>query len=218
MPRPPSDLADRITDAARERFLHEGVDGASLRSIAEDAGTSIGMVYYYFKTKDDLFLAVVEDVYRDLLRDILAALDPALAPEQRVLQLFERFAAMDEREFAIVRLILREALISSARLTRIVRRFEQGHIPQLLQTLLEGMRLGRFDPNAHVAALGVATASLGLLPQILHRLVSAAGLPMAELLPDREQSARALFGVLLFGIAGPSLRPQGQGQTPAEPD
>ena len=67
MPRPPSDIAARIVEAARDRFLLQGVDGASLRSIAADAGTNIGMVYYYFKTKDDLFLAVIEEAYAQLL-------------------------------------------------------------------------------------------------------------------------------------------------------
>ena len=62
--------------AARERFLTEGVDGASLREIARDAGTSIGMVYYYFPTKDELFLAVVEEVYAKLLADLASALAP----------------------------------------------------------------------------------------------------------------------------------------------
>jgi AcrR family transcriptional regulator len=204
--RPQSDIAARITTAARERFLREGVDGASLRSIADDAKTNIGMVYYYFKTKDDLFLAVVEDVYGQLLADIVRALDPALAPEQRILRLYERIAAMDEREFAVVRLMLREALISSARLTRLADRFEHGHIPLVMQTLLEGSAALRFDPQTHPAALAVASIALGLLPQIMHRLLSDAQLPIAKNLPDRQETAHALFRVLLFGIAGPALR------------
>jgi len=206
VPRPPSDIAARITAAARERFLRHGVDGASLRSIAEDAGTSIGMVYYYFKTKDELFLAVFEDVYERLLADMVRALDPTRAPEQRILALYERIAAMDEREFAVVRLMLREALISSDRLTRIAARFEQGHVPLVMRTLADGVAAGRFDPHTHPAALAVASISLALLPQILHRLVTTAALPVAAALPGRDEAAHALFRVLLFGIAGPTLR------------
>jgi AcrR family transcriptional regulator len=207
MARPSSDIAARITAAARERFLRQGVDGASLRSIADDAGTNIGMVYYYFKTKEDLFLAVFEDVYEQLLADIVQALDPALAPEQRVLQLYERVSAMDEREFAVVRLMLRESLISSDRLKRLAARFEQGHVPLVMRTLAEGTAAGRFDPQTHPAALLVASISLAVLPQILHRLLSAAELPIAAALPGRLEAAHALFRVLLFGIAGPALRP-----------
>jgi AcrR family transcriptional regulator len=206
MARPPSDIAARITSAARERFLREGVDGASLRSIAKDANTNIGMVYYYFKTKDDLFLAVVEDVYERLFADIVRALDPALAPERRILSLYERFAAMDDREFSVVRLMMREGLISSTRLARLAARFEQGHLPLVMQTLLEGAASGKFDPRMHPAALGIASISLALLPQIMHRLLSTAGLPIAKSLPGRHEAAHALFQVLLFGIAGPALR------------
>ena len=88
MPRPQSDIDARIVEAARSRFLLEGVDGASLRSIARDAGTSIGMVYYYFKTKDELFLAVIETAYRGLLVDFSAALASDVTAEQRLARLF----------------------------------------------------------------------------------------------------------------------------------
>ena len=73
MARPRSDIAQRIVSAAAERFLHDGVDGASLRRIAQAAGTNLGMVYYYFPSKDDLFLAVVERHYAPLSQALIAA-------------------------------------------------------------------------------------------------------------------------------------------------
>ncbi len=60
MARPRGDISERLVKAAREAFLTQGVDGASLREIAAEAGTSLGMITYYFPTKDDLFLAVLE--------------------------------------------------------------------------------------------------------------------------------------------------------------
>ncbi len=67
MPRPRSDIRERFVDVALEQFWAQGVDGASLRNIAAHAKTSIGMVYYYFTTKDELFLAVVESGYTGVL-------------------------------------------------------------------------------------------------------------------------------------------------------
>ena len=215
MARPQSDIRARVVEAARERFLLQGVDGASLRSIAEDAKTNIGMVYYYFKTKDDLFLAVVEDAYGDLLGDMAGALAPDVPAEQRLLRVYERMAALDDREFKVVRLVLREALISSSRLTRLAQRFEQGHIPLVLTTLADGVQSGRFDARRDPAVLAIATAALAVLPQIVHRLVTAAALPVAELLPERNEAARALWQVLLFGIAGPALADPRHGSPPA---
>jgi AcrR family transcriptional regulator len=206
MARPQSDIAARITSAARGRFLQEGVDGASLRRIAEDAGTNIGMVYYYFKTKDDLFLAVVDSVYEGLLRDLIAALAPDVPSEQRFGRVYQRIAAMSEPEFDVIRLIMREALVSSARLSRVVERFQAGHLPAMVQALVDGVREGRLDPQKDLAVMAASTATLGILPQILHRLVTGAGLPFAAMLPDRQAVAGALLHTLLFGIAGPALR------------
>ena len=70
MARPRGDISERLIKAAREAFLTQGVDGASLREIAAEAGTSLGMITYYFPTKDDLFLAVLEQVYPKLLADL----------------------------------------------------------------------------------------------------------------------------------------------------
>src|SRR5688500_17270312 len=123
MPRPKSDIGSRIIDAARRRFLLEGVDGASLRAIAKDAGTSIGMIYYYHPTKDDLFMAVVDQVYGGLLEDLSRALAPDAPVEERLSRMYLRFARMSEDELTTVRMIVREALLASPRLDRVIERF-----------------------------------------------------------------------------------------------
>src|SRR6266511_1861365 len=93
MARPRTDIEPRILHAARARFLADGVDGASLRAIARAAGTSIGMLYYYFPSKDDLFLAVVEEVYSALLADLTGALAPGVPVDERIGRLYDRVAA-----------------------------------------------------------------------------------------------------------------------------
>src|SRR6266545_901848 len=105
MARPRTDIAPRILHAARARFLAEGVDGASLRAIARAAGTSIGMLYYYFSSKDDLFLAVVEEVYGALLADLARALAPDAPVEERIAALYQRIAAMSDEELSVIRLV-----------------------------------------------------------------------------------------------------------------
>ncbi len=65
LPRPRD--ADRsqqaILDAARDEFAQRGLGGARMDSIAERAGINKRLIYYYFGSKDDLFLAVLEDTY-----------------------------------------------------------------------------------------------------------------------------------------------------------
>jgi AcrR family transcriptional regulator len=199
MGRTPSDIAHRIVEAARGRFLGEGVDGASLRAIAGDAGTSIGMVYYYFPTKDELFLAVVEDIYAALALDLARALAPDAGVPERLRRLYRRIGAMSERESMTIRLILREALISSSRLARVLERFQRGHIPLVLAAIADGTRDGTIDPSIPPLLATLVAFAVGAAPQlILARAgdrLPAAGVPRGPALAD------LLVELLLGGLA-----------------
>src|ERR1700746_894375 len=47
----------RVIDAARERFMRDGYERATVRAIAADAGVDVAMVYYFFDSKEGLFTA-----------------------------------------------------------------------------------------------------------------------------------------------------------------
>lgn len=59
----------RILAAAKEEFLAEGFQNASLRRIAEKANGSTGAIYMHFKSKEGLFAHLVSDVYNSMAGD-----------------------------------------------------------------------------------------------------------------------------------------------------
>ncbi len=199
MARPKSDIDTRIVRAARERFLREGVDGASLRGIADDAGTSVGMVYYWFPTKDDLFLAVIEDIYGTFLGDIEAAVADGGDTEERIHRAFKRLSRMSDEELTVIRLVLREVLVSSERRSRVAARFLRGHVPLLIATLAEGVSRGDVAPGFHPASLVFACIALAIMPQVAIRLISTV-VPKSVPLPTPEVLAEDLVRVLFRGI------------------
>lgn len=52
--------------AARDEFAGHGLAGARVDRIAERAQVNKRLIYYYFHSKDDLFLAVLEQAYADI--------------------------------------------------------------------------------------------------------------------------------------------------------
>jgi TetR/AcrR family transcriptional regulator len=65
-----------ILDAAEELFARDGFDATSLAEIGDAAGVSRGTPSYFFGSKEELYVAVLERLYA--LRN--EALEPAFAP------------------------------------------------------------------------------------------------------------------------------------------
>jgi AcrR family transcriptional regulator len=69
------DRPDEITAAAFEVFAEKGYAAARVEEVAKRAGVSKGLTYLYFKTKEDLFKAVVRSVVIKRVDALLEALD-----------------------------------------------------------------------------------------------------------------------------------------------
>lgn len=69
--------ADRraLLEAAERVFARDGLAGASMRDVAAEAGMSVGGVYQFFTGKDDLYLAVLDDVWRAYQTAVKPSLD-----------------------------------------------------------------------------------------------------------------------------------------------
>ena len=50
----------KLLESAKKEFLQKGFAGASLRTIAANAGVTTGAMYRHFKDKDDFFCALVD--------------------------------------------------------------------------------------------------------------------------------------------------------------
>jgi AcrR family transcriptional regulator len=51
----------RIQEAARTVFAERGYSGASIELIARAAQLSVGAIYLYFRSKEDLYVSLIED-------------------------------------------------------------------------------------------------------------------------------------------------------------
>jgi len=56
-----------LIDAATELFLEVGYSGASLNQLVERAGGSKSTIYAYFRDKEGLFVAVIDDMLQEIL-------------------------------------------------------------------------------------------------------------------------------------------------------
>ena len=85
----------RILDAALKEFADKGLDAARIEDIADKAGANRRMAYYYFGSKEGLYLAALETTYFQLVEVEEAinveAMDPIDAIEAMVAAKFEHY-------------------------------------------------------------------------------------------------------------------------------
>ena len=73
---------EALIDAARTIMTDKGVDAATMLEIAQRADVGAGTVYNYFKSKDDLAIAVLETLMHELALKIQAVTDTFDDPAQ----------------------------------------------------------------------------------------------------------------------------------------
>jgi AcrR family transcriptional regulator len=97
-----------ILEVATKEFADKGLSGARIDAIAEATHTSKRMIYYYYGSKEGLYLAVLEESYRRMRQiegDLhLDDLEPEAALRRLVEFTFDRHA--DNEDF--IRLVMNE--------------------------------------------------------------------------------------------------------------
>jgi AcrR family transcriptional regulator len=188
------DLAGLLA-AAEKVFSDRGYHATSIRDIAREAGFSVGGVYQFFSSKDDLYLRVVEEQWEYFFELLTAALR-ADTPYARLVALTEAmFKAFEERR-AFFRLFLAErgrlsAAIStemSSRIGQHTRKLRR-HIVELMRQGVETGLLGSFEPDM------LASAYMGMVHNCIFEALASGA-------PRLGRSPTDLLQLFLHGAAG----------------
>jgi TetR/AcrR family transcriptional regulator len=135
--------------AARAAFSERGLEGARVDDIAQRAGVNKQLVYHYFGSKDGLYTAVLEGIYREI-RDHESALElEALPPEAAMRALVEFSFDYLARSPEFVRILADENANGGKHLqgSGIVKEVNRPIIDLLRKTLGRGVAAGVFRPG-----------------------------------------------------------------------
>jgi len=161
--RDPERTKARILAAATAEFARYGLGGARVDRIAARAGANKRMLYYYFRDKDNLFLAALEARYAHI-RAAERALDlEHLEPREALRRLVEFTWGyfLDHPEFLT---LLNSENLHKGRHVRRSRRVPQMHstlVETLRAVLKRGERAGVFRTGVDPVQLYISIAGEG---------------------------------------------------------
>jgi len=133
-----------ILRAARVAFARNGFEGSNIRDIADQVGVTHTLIRYHFGNKQELWMAVVDDMFDEL--------SFIMSPEQtgkldlttrgglkEWLRIYVRYCAQHPEH---VRITINESMVHTERLDYMVNRVRRSHtvlIPVLQSLMREGV-------------------------------------------------------------------------------
>lgn len=183
----------KLVDVARQLFAKNGVDNTTMNDIAVASTKGRRTLYTYFKSKEEVYMAVVESEL-EMLSDALdkVAMED-MAPDVKILKLIQTH--LD----SIKMIVLRNGSLRASffrdiwRVERVRRNFDMHEIVLFKQILTEGKEAGLFEVD-----------NIEVLADILHYCIKGIEVPyvrgkIGEELGDREgweYVAKIVYGAL----------------------
>lgn len=160
-----------IVESARNVFVEKGYDGATMREIAGGAGINISMLHYYYRSKDNLFDIVFNDVFNRMYGRIFEVISSGRDIFGKIRKVVDIYLDTLAAEPRLPNFIFNEVTQRPERSGRFAGHKEYifKHIKTFQQQLDEEARRGTIRPVS-VMELFVAMESQCVYPFLTHPL------------------------------------------------
>jgi AcrR family transcriptional regulator len=185
---------DRFIEVARSLFARKGVENTTMNDIAAASDKGRRTIYTYFKSKRDIFNAVIESESVDLLRNLEEIVSKTISPEQKL------------REFVHTRMETMREIVSRngslrAGFFRDVRKVDRARtviskkeIKLLMHILHEGVALGVFEvPSIKEWAIVITNSIQGFDVPYIRNSLTEYGI-------DKSDMSRMIADMILYGV------------------
>ena len=156
-----TEMRQRILDGAYRAMLAGGYRGTTMPAIAAEADVSVGLLYRYFDSKEELYLAMCEGVTQAQLDELAAQMGQITDPRERLARAVGHFVESLEAERwgAIITTGWAEADVNPALRDLLRRRCDQIRAFATM-FLREAIARGEVEPEIDVEELSLATTML----------------------------------------------------------
>lgn len=206
--RDPEATRADLLRVATEVFAREGFSGARVDDIAAETRTTKRMIYYYFGSKEQLYLAVLESVYREIREAERSIAVPGLDPVEAVRRLAELTFDHHVQHEDFIRLVAIENTHRGEfiRQVKAIRDLGKPAVDLLDQILADGQASGVFRSDVQPLDVHMLISSYCVF-QVANQ--HTFGYLFNQSLTD--QANRARFRAMLGDIVVSWLSPSAQG-------
>ena len=146
----PEESRAAILEAAAFEFAEHGIAGARTDTIAREARVNKALLYYYFKDKETLYGAVLDDAFSGLKNAVFQVLDSDLPPREKILAYAGKYFDFIASNQLYPRLMQREMMRAregqSPHIEKVIKNYIQPIFLRVSELLRQGITEGYFRP------------------------------------------------------------------------
>jgi AcrR family transcriptional regulator len=188
-----------ILAAGRQLLEQRGPEAMTMEEIAAAAGVAKGTLYLYFQSKDDLILALINQVGENILQDMEAVLQAPGSPAEKLSRMVSVLLEYLNRERLLFPIYARELLRGEGESREGSRRryqeLEEEFVALVTRLFAEGIAAGQFIP-----------ANPRLLTFLIRGLVRATG--YYQKAEGKADAAKEALPVILTLLSSGLIREQ----------
>ncbi|HBH06160.1 MAG TPA: hypothetical protein DDX92_06130 [Flavobacteriales bacterium] len=181
---------DKILNSAAEIFLKEGFSGATMRQVSDAAGVNKGLLHYYFKTKENLFVEVFRRTVGSFYLDVQGMLqDEQMSTDDKIGSLVDRYFDMLSSNPKLPVFLVSEIHKNPA----LVAEFQVQSF--IFSTLTSMSSLGIDQKEAFQILLSIISLSIFpfMMSPLIHHFAANMEQPPAELVQSRKKHIKKLI-------------------------
>jgi TetR/AcrR family transcriptional regulator len=156
----PEESRAAILQAAAREFAEYGIAGARTDAIAREAKVNKALLYYYFKDKETLYGAVLDEAFSGLKNTVFAALESNLPSREKILAYVGAYFDFIATNHLYPRLMQREMMRAregqSQHIEKIIANYIRPIFVRVSEVLQRGIAEGEFravDPAHFVPSM-----------------------------------------------------------------
>src|SRR3984885_10175237 len=189
----PEESRASILQAAAKEFAELGIAGARTDAIAREAQVNKALLYYYFKDKETLYGAVLDEAFSGMRSRVFQALDSDLPPREKIMAYVGAYFDFIASNQIYPKLMQREMMRAreghSEHIDRLVKTYFQPVYKRVGALLQKGIAEGEFrqvDPAHFVPSMVAMIVFYFSSAPVMQRIVR-----FNPLTPERVAERRA---------------------------
>lgn len=187
-------LREEVVQAAQQLFQHYGLHKTTMEDIAKAMGRGKSTLYYYFKSKDEVFEAVIMKEIDELFSRTRSAIEKLSSAEEKLKTYFSVSVKTMKRKMNLYKIVRGELIENLTQIKELIKKYNTREIQAVKEILLLGISEEEFSLSLKEDIDLLAYAAVSAMRSLTFDLA------IEDKFPNWDERLNLLISVFIKGL------------------